>query len=732
MTDRLMKAVEQEDQFRLLFDTVPDLMFVQDLSGRFTRVNRAFENLTGYSREQAVDMTLRDLVAPEDRERIDQMMGELIGGGAPRMAEMRLQTASGERVIVELYIRLTFVNGLPTGMQGFARDVSSHRRDVFARALAESQLLEKTEQLARFSRDLTLLHRLSTTNYSQLDELFADYLRTGAEIFGVPFGCITQPVDGIYTVRALHPPGADYDGESQIGRFHAHLDCVVHHKQTVVDDSGSHVFIAAPISVNEQLYGAICFWSRRENIDRVHPQGREMIELMAKSIGIAINQRELTDLLEYQAKHDSLTGLPNRLALSERLNAAIQRARQSGRKLAVLFIDLDRFKQINDTLGHTVGDALLQQIARRLVTCLGDAGSVARMGGDEFTVILEDFATPEDAVRMGRKLLNAVRVPCRVEGYELFITASMGISYFPKDGEDAAALLCSADSAMYAAKYQGKNDIRCFTPEGAEGALEKFELETALRRVLQNEELTLFFQPQVELNGQLAAFEVLLGWEHPRWGRVPPSQFIPIAEESGLILPIGAWVLKQACRQAAAWQAQGLPSVPLAVNVSARQFSQADFIDTVRAALEEAGLEARLLHLEITESLLMSSEDAVERLKQLRQLGVKILIDDFGTGYSSLSYLRRLPVDALKIDRSFLDGVDPRPGALPLIQTICSLAHNMGLTVIAEGVEKEQHLSLVKEAGCDQAQGHLFGANLTAAEAEKLLNKRVVDSSITV
>ncbi|MEP6535491.1 MAG: EAL domain-containing protein, partial [Bryobacteraceae bacterium] len=466
-------------------------------------------------------------------------------------------------------------------------------------------------------------------------------------------------------------------------------------------------------------------WSDQDApLTPLHPQSKEVIELMAKSIAIAIDQRNLTDQLAHQATHDALTGLPNRLLMKERLDGALQKAKDNRLQVAVVFIDLDRFKQINDTLGHSIGDLLLQQIAERLSEEMGPNATLARMGGDEFTAILSGFDNVESAVKHVRRLLVAVRKPCRVDAYELFITASMGVSFYPQDGSDAASLLRNADSAMYTAKNSGKNDFRCFSAEGIAAALERLELENYLRRALENSELQIYHQPQVDIAGNLEALEVLLVWDHPKLGRISPARFIPIAEESGMILPIGSWVLHRACQQAVEWQKAGYSPIRIAVNVSALQFGQANFVATVAVALAATGLDAKYLELELTESLVMRDvEQSARRMSELRNLGVRIAIDDFGTGYSSLSYLRRLPADVLKIDQSFLRDIEVGYGRSQLFETIVMLAHNMGLQVTAEGVENAEQLELVRQARCDLVQGHLFGGALNAAAVEALMTR---------
>jgi diguanylate cyclase (GGDEF)-like protein len=394
--------------------------------------------------------------------------------------------------------------------------------------------------------------------------------------------------------------------------------------------------------------------------------------------------------------------------------------------VAVLFIDLDRFKQVNDTLGHTVGDQLLERIAKRLRGCLRPNDFLFRVGGDEFTVVLKGLHAAEEAGAVGHRLLDALRNPLEVDGYEFLVTASIGISLFRQDGMDAATLLRNADRAMYRAKNLGKDSIQFFTADLGAGAFERLNIENALRRALEQQEFQLLYQPQANFSGALRGLEVLLAWEHPKLGRIQPGDFIPIAEETGQIIAIGSWVLEEACRQVVAMQAAGHNPPRLAVNVSALQFGRPDFVQIVASVLERTGFSPGLLELELTESLVMRDAIAASRrMAELRELGVGILIDDFGTGYSSLSYLRRLPANALKIDKSFLEEISQPGGTLPLIQTIVALAHNMGLEVIAEGVESREQFALLRSINCDFMQGRLFGESVAADRIDSLMKRRL-------
>jgi diguanylate cyclase (GGDEF)-like protein len=583
---------------------------------------------------------------------------------------------------------------------------------------AGKQLVAQTHELARFTRYLQILHKLSTTQYSHINELFADYLGAGCEIFGAARGAIFEWKGNGLRLRSSYGLAGD-DSRTRD---------VFNEQRTAIIESPDDLYVGAPIGSEGANWGTISFSGASSTTDEaLHPQAKEIVEMIAKSIGIAIHQRHLADQLDFQAKHDTLTGLPNRLYMQEQLDRAIEDAKKQGTSVAVAFIDLDRFKQINDTLGHAAGDLVLQLLADRLRNCVLPGDMLARMGGDEFTAILA-AADPSQPIQTIRKLLGTVRAPCRIGERELFVTASIGVSFYPRDGEDADTLLRNADSAMYTAKYRGKNDVHCYDAEPGPATMHRLALENDLRRALERDELKVLYQPQVRLNGELAGLEVLLVWDHREHGRLGAAEFIPIAEETGMILTIGSWVLREACRQVAEWRHAGFRSVPIAVNVSALQFAQANFVPMVSGVLAYSGLPPELLELELTESLVMRGvEQSLSVMHQVRHLGVRIAIDDFGTGYSSLSYVRELPANALKIDGSFLEESGKPGSSLALMRTITALAHTFDLTVTAEGVETARHLDIVRQAGCDRAQGLLFGGALDAHVVRDLLRQGTIN-----
>ena len=427
------------------------------------------------------------------------------------------------------------------------------------------------------------------------------------------------------------------------------------------------------------------------------------------------------------ANHDALTGLPNRRLLHDRLGQALAMAHREHHHVAVLFMDLDRFKTINDSLGHMMGDALLQAVARRLQFTLREGDTVSRLGGDEFVVVLPNLEHPGAAEKVALKLVEALAPPFDLDGQELRVSASIGISFFPEDGGDTETLLRNADSAMYHAKEMGRNNYQFFMEQMNVAAAERLRLENDLHRALERGEFELHYQPRISVaDGAACGIEALIRWRHPERGLILPDEFIPVAEDTGLIVPIGEWVIQEACRQNMAWCEAGLPRLPVAVNLSPRQFRQSNLVETVVRALDRHGCPSELLELEITEGVLMQeTADTLQTLEALNKLGVGLAIDDFGIGYSSLSYLKRFPVDCLKIDQSFVRDVTVDPDDAAIVTAIIGLAHSLGLAVVAEGVEDASQLAFIRNAGCDEAQGFHFSRPMPADQIAGWLAGRV-------
>jgi len=470
----------------------------------------------------------------------------------------------------------------------------------------------------------------------------------------------------------------------------------------------SVVTAAVATLLNLGLLGVVILLVRREIKDRQHAE----------------------EVVKFAATHDPLTGLANRLLLTERVNRALAAAKSEGRRIAMLFIDLDRFKNINDTLGHEAGDRLLQNVANRLARCVRRSDTVARQGGDEFVVLIEAFQGPDDLAQVAEKILVEVAEPMTVYGREFQITASIGVSTCPVDGEDLQALLKNADIAMYRAKQQGKNTYQFYAEKMNPHSVERLELEAALRRALERNELTLHYQPKIQARtGRVTGIECLLRWQHPTIGPVPPDQIVPLAEETGLIVPIGKWALRTACLQARKWAEQGLPLLRMAVNLSARQFMSPTLLDDVEGTIAETGMDPRWIEFEVTESVMMPDpEQAVKLLRKLKAIGVRVTIDDFGTGYSSLAYLKRLPIDCVKIDASFVRGVPVDASDVAITDTILAMSRSLGLKVVAEGVETRDQMSFLERRGCDEMQGYYFSKPLPAEQLTVYLREHAAAS----
>ncbi|MEO6079434.1 MAG: EAL domain-containing protein [Steroidobacteraceae bacterium] len=453
-------------------------------------------------------------------------------------------------------------------------------------------------------------------------------------------------------------------------------------------------------------------YSQMESLERV---------VTARTEGLEAANRQLRHL----ATHDTLTGLPNRVLLDDRLAQAIAHAHREQQQFAVLVVDLDRFKLVNDSLGHRAGDELLCEVARRLCTLVRDIDTVTRLGGDEFVLVLSPVTSAQDAERVATRVVESLESPVKIAGMDVYTSPSIGIALYPADGATTETLLTHADAAMYCAKQQGRNRFQCFASGMDTVTRDRVQLEGDLRQALALNQFEIYYQPKVDATtGKVHGAEALIRWHHPERGLVMPADFIPLAEECGLIHSIGDWVIREACRQCKAWQIEGLLPLRVAVNVAAAQFRNGTLLDTIQRALQDAGLEPRCLELELTESAVMTNpEESVAILENLSRMGVVVSVDDFGTGYSSMSYLRRFPIDKLKIDRGFIRDLVTRPDDVSIVQAIISLAHSLKLKVIAEGVETPEQLGFLRSMGCDQYQGFHFSPPLPAAAFKDLVQE---------
>jgi diguanylate cyclase (GGDEF)-like protein len=524
--------------------------------------------------------------------------------------------------------------------------------------------------------------------------------------------------DGLQTIERLWAT----DPDVQVVICSAHTDYDWTEVVARLGHSDRLLVLRKPAEPIEVLQCATALSRKWENDKLVREHVLRLEEVITtRTKGLEAANRQLRHL----ATHDSLTGLPNRVLLDDRLQQAIAHADRDMRSFAVLICDLDRFKLINDSLGHRAGDELLQEVARRLLTVVRTADTVARFGGDEFVLIGTSTGDAEDAAALAVRVMDVLQAPVRIAAIDIHTSPSIGIAMYPDDGVTMQALLAHADAAMYSAKQHGRGNFRRFTPGMDAGTEERVQLESDLHNALSQNQFQLYYQPKVDTQtGEVRSAEALIRWLHPTHGIVSPAEFIPLAEECGLIGAIGGWVIREACRQTRAWQIDGVPSLRVSVNLSASQFRDSGLVDSIRRALDDAGLQARYLEVELTESAVMSDpEKSIAILEQLSAMGVLVSVDDFGTGYSSMSYLRRFPIDKLKIDRVFIDEIVSRPEDASIVRAIVSLAHSLRLKVVAEGVETPAQLDFLKTAGCDEYQGYHFSRPLPAAEFERLIRE---------
>lgn len=542
------------------------------------------------------------------------------------------------------------------------------------------------------------------------------------------------------SVDASRPEGSGLTGRA----FRTRQPCISNdylcdartaHFYDAIRESGSRSGAAFPLLKRGEAAGAIIFLSTA--LGAFTPEMVKLLQRLADNVSFAIEnfdraeeKTEADERIKYLATHDGLTDLPNRAMFAELLNTSIKTARRYRKKLALLFLDLDRFKVINDTLGHADGDALLVEMANRLRQTLRGSDVVARLGGDEFVVVLPEIADQHEVALVARKLLSAVVKPVILRGQECRVTASIGVALYPENGNDVQTLTKCADMAMYLAKEEGKNDFRFFSNDMKTQSIERLMLETNLRKGLERDEFVLQYQPKIDLRtGQITGVEALLRWNQPDIGMLPPNSFIPLAEETGLIVPIGRWVLKTACEQHMAWQRAGLPAVCMAINLSPRQFQHEHLLRDIDETLAATGMPPELLELEITEGMVMQNVDrAIGLLTEIKKRGVRLAMDDFGTGYSSMALIKRFPIDTLKIDRSFIRDLPENTDDKAIADAIIGLGKALRLTIVAEGVETTEQEAFLRDHACDEMQGFLFSRPVSADNIPALLRLPMVVS----
>jgi diguanylate cyclase (GGDEF)-like protein/PAS domain S-box-containing protein len=731
--ERLQQSLER---FEIVARATNDVVWDWNLVTDELWWNENFSTVFGYDPAEvgAYIDAWTSRIHPDDAARVDDdIRGAIARGERVWTAEYRFRRKDGSYASVfDRGLTLRDAAGRPLRMIGAMIDITDRKRAERKMAL-HAQRQEIIARLGQFA--------LGGADLEQVLAEAARVLRAG----GCDVAAIIERVGDSgyeFVVRAARGEDAEASvGKSKLLPAHSKWASLVDSGGGAVEHDrkyfeardtdrpwsfwlrrlGSGVY--APIRSDTGQFGILMMGALRDNA--FDAEDLSFAEAIAHVLSTAVRRHHTQTRLAYMAEFDSLTGLPNRNLLQDRLNQSLAQARRRQWQGAVLFIDLDRFKLINDTLGHHVGDRLIAEVGRRIKRCVRGGDTVGRVSGDEFGVVLTDLAQADDAAIVAQKILDGLARPFDLGGNEAYVTASIGISVFPADGDDAETLLKNADMAMYRAKELTRNAYCFFTAEMNQRSVAKLQLNTDLRRAIERAEFVLHYQPKVDLrDGRMHGVEALLRWNHPQRGMVPPAEFIPALEDSGLILPVGEWVLAEASKQLAAWQAAGLQAPPVAVNLSAKQFRRRDLDALIGGVLAAEGVAAGLIELEITESCLMDEpEEAVRLLASLRAAGLKISVDDFGTGYSSLSYLTRLPLTALKIDRSFVRDAAASAQAASIVRAIIDMAHNLGFTVIAEGVETAEQVAFLRRHGCDLGQGFHFARPMEAAELVRDLRR---------
>lgn len=676
----VVRAEESDVRHRSVLDTTSEGYWRVDAAGKTVEVNRALCRMLGYDPEDIIGHPPAAFADQDSEDALEVYMSD--SGADAGVAEVVLRPKSGHAIHARVSASpLTRKNGDTAGAFAFVSDISDQKRTEF-----ELRYLSQAVEQSPASVIIT-----NTDGHIQyVNSKFTDM--TGYEPDEV-IGMSTRLLSSGFSSPKVHEELWDTIKAGEIWRGELH----------------------------DRRKNGEFFWVETA-ITPIRDDTGDITHYLAIQEDVTIRKKYEEELVQ-QANYDKLTGLPNRLLGADRLDKALQHSKRLNNNAALLFLDLDGFKKINDSLGHATGDRLLQETAQRLSHCVRASDTVARWGGDEFLIVLPDLATPESAELVAEKVLEVCSAPYHLDGYELSVTASIGISVYPLDGQDGTELMRNADAAMYAAKESGRDRLRFFKPELNQRAVERLALESDLRRALANHEFDLHYQPVVRIDtGDIIGAEALLRWHHPKTGPIPPDKFIPVAEDTGLIVPIGNWVIRTACEQAAQWRADGLGDLGMAINVSARQVSDARFIPSVTQVLRDTGVDPSWLDFEITERLLMSNASATRiALAELNALGVGLSIDDFGTGYSALGYLRQFSFDILKIDRTFVDRVADDKDSASLTIAIIRMAQSLGLKVIAEGVEGEAQLDFLRKHKCDLAQGYYFSRPLPASEFRALL-----------
>lgn len=724
-------AANERLSLQALIDRLPDNLWVKDAQSRFVISNRATAEQLGLSGPaDLIGKTDLEIHPPELARRFIEDEQCVIRSGEPMIdrEEYVFDASGGKTWVLTTKVPLRDENNEIFGVAGISRDITERKR---ADALRDGQahILQKIALSAPLGEVLEqLVHLIEAqlkgiTGSILLLEVDGIRLRHGAAP-NLP-KAYNEAIDGVRIGPKVGSCGtAAYRQEAVVVSDIMNDPLWEDYQDLAVAHRLRSCWSTPILSHQGAVLGTFAMYSSTVRTPTYAES--QLIEVATRIAGIAIERQLAEERISFMASHDALTGLPNRTLLNDRVTQAVLYGTRYDRWVAVVFVDLDNFKIINDSLGHSAGDEVLKTVASRMVDCVRTTDTIVRLGGDEFVIVLFDQPKDADAISASvQKIQAAVAQPVRRDGHEFRVTGSFGVAIYPTDGANSEALIANADAAMYRAKDIGRDGFQFYTPEMNIEVHETFRLSSELREAVARSEFVLLYQPQIDLRtGGIFAVEALLRWNHPVQGMISPLKFIPLAEETGLIVPIGDWVLHEACRQNKAWQDSGLPPVTVCVNVSARQFKEKNLVSRVISALSASGLEGRYLELELTESLVMKDvEQAIVTMKELRSLGVQLSIDDFGTGYSSLSALKNFPVARLKIDKSFITDLTTNENDKAVAGAVISLGQKLNLRVIAEGVETDEQIQFLRENNCDEMQGYHFSRPIPAQSIEAMLLK---------